>query len=106
MRGGRTTINRCKLKEERCKLVTKVNFLTMMTGRQQGQLLGESVQAPSLEVFKTLSKVTTSEQVGQGATSKLGFKGSGSTLQHMLVPGKDVAPSREKLLYKYRIHSV
>lgn len=64
------------------------------------------MQAPSLKIFKTLSTVHVPDQVGEGATIKLGFKGSGSILQHMLVPGKDVAPSREKHLYKYRIYSV
>jgi len=106
VRGERTRGNRPRLKAERFKLVMMVNFLTMRTARQWSRLLGESVQAPSLEVFKTHSKIPIADQAGEGATSKLGFSGSGSTLQQVSTPRKDAAPCREKHLYRYRIHSV
>ncbi|KAK4830150.1 hypothetical protein QYF61_008638, partial [Mycteria americana] len=56
--GGRTRGNRHKLKEERCKLVLKWS-----------QLPGKTVQAPSLEVFKTHSKKPIPDQAGEGATT-------------------------------------
>lgn len=76
--GGRTRGNRHKL-EESCKLVMKVTFLTAGTVGQWTQLLSKSVQDPSLEVFKTYSKISIADHAGEDATSKLGFSGSGST---------------------------
>lgn len=77
--GGRTRGYRNEL-EERCKLVMKVTFLTTAAVGQWSQLLGKSVQDPSLELFKTHSKIPIPDHTGEGATSKLGFSGSGSTL--------------------------
>lgn len=55
-------------------------FLTTEMVGQWSQLLGKSEQDLSLEVFKTHSKIPIPDHTGEGATSKLGFSGSGSAL--------------------------
>lgn len=59
------------IEEEGCQMITRVKSIGSV--RQWSQLLDESVQAPSLEVFKTHSKIPIPDQVGKGATSKLGL---------------------------------
>lgn len=73
---GRTRGNKQEL-EGRCKLVMKVTFLTIGAVGQWSQLLGKSVQDPSLEVFNTHSKIPIPGHTGEGATSSLASQAVG-----------------------------